>query len=365
MNGVMEKMAPAPILSELDRPGNRPIIECHDLWKVFGNLPAEALAGLRERRLSRAEVMERYGCVVGLAGISVRVEQGDICCVMGLSGSGKSTLVRHINGLILPTSGRVTVDGVDITTAGAALLRQIRSQKIGMVFQNFGLLPHRSVISNVAFGLELRGVAQGLRYHRAREMLKLVDLDGWEHSYPHQLSGGMQQRVGLARALASDPEILLLDEPFGALDPLIRRQLKDQFVALSRSIGKTAVFITHDLEEALRIGTRILIMKDGQVVQEGTPGEILLSPADAYVAQFVSGIAKSRFLRARDLVQQGPAMGDANCQRIDAAASLSEAGRLAYQSNLPIKVVGADGHALGFLDRDRLLAAILEETHDR
>ena len=365
MNEVVAMKGPAPSVSELAETRNQPVIECTDLWKIFGDIPADAVEALRDRRLTRADAMDRYGCVVGLAGVSLRVDRGDVCCVMGLSGSGKSTLVRHINGLIKPTAGSVRVDGVEIGAVDAATLRRIRSQKIGMVFQNFGLLPHRTVLDNVAFGLELRGATQSERYQRARDTLKLVNLEAWELSYPHQLSGGMQQRVGLARALACDPQVLLLDEPFGALDPLIRRQLQDQFIELSRTIGKTAVFITHDLEEALRIGTRILVMKDGAVVQEGTPSEILLSPATEYVAQFVSGIPKARFLRAGDLISDQRAEEPTDtCQQIEASASLTEAGRLAYQSTQPIRIIGPDGRSLGMLDRDRLLAAILEDTHE-
>ncbi len=279
----------------------RVAVECRDVWKIFGAAPERALSALRAEGLSKAEVMQRFDCVVGVAGVSFAVRSGEIFCVMGLSGSGKSTLVRHINGLIQPTAGQILIDGQDIAGKRGAELRRIRAEKIGMVFQNFALLPHRTVIENVAFGLELRDVAPATRVARAHDMLKLVDLADWGHHWPHELSGGMQQRVGLARALAGDPDILLMDEPFGALDPLIRRQLQDEFLELSRAMRKTTIFITHDLDEAIRLADRIAIMKDGAVIQVGTPEELILNPATGYVAEFTRDVQRSKVMSVKSL----------------------------------------------------------------
>ncbi len=281
----------------------RPAIECRNVWKIFGNRSVEALHAVKTRGLSKEQVHEEYDCVVGVADASFQAHEGEIFCIMGLSGSGKSTLVRHINRLIEPTSGDILIENEDINGLNAKDLRKIRAEKIGMVFQHTALLPHLTVRENVALGLELRNVDEQRRLKTADQKLALVQLTGWENRMPSELSGGMQQRVGLARAMAADPAILLMDEPFSALDPLIRRQLQDQFLALSRSMNKTTIFITHDLDEAIRIGNRIAIMKDGEIVQIGTPEQIITEPANDYVAEFVKDISRLKLVSAHTIMQ--------------------------------------------------------------
>ena len=223
--------------------------------------------------------------------------------VTGVSGSGKSTLVRHINRLLEPTSGKILINGQDVMTLGREDLQELRNKKIGMVFQNFALMPHRSVVDNIAMPLEIRGISKNDRLDAANKILDIVELQGWGNKFAHELSGGMQQRVGLARALAADPEFLLMDEPFSALDPLIRRQLQSEFIKLSKQMKKTTVFITHDLDEAVRVGHRIAIMRDGKVIQVGTPEEIVVSPVDEYVADFVKGISRLKVVQAKSIMQ--------------------------------------------------------------
>ena len=274
------------------------MITLDGVWKIFGKQADAAMAAIRTRGLSKDDVLKEFGCIVGIADVSFSVKKGEIFCVMGLSGSGKSTLVRHLNRLIDPTEGRISVMGRDMMSLSANDLRDMRTRNIGMVFQHMALLPHRTVLDNVAFPLQVRGEPKSRRWEVARRCLERVNLTG----YPSELSGGMQQRVGLARALASDPDVLLMDEPFSALDPLIRRQLQDQFMALSAELRKTTVFITHDLDEAIRIGTRIAIMKDGRIVQIGTPEEIVTQPADEYVRDFVEGISKLKLVFAHSIM---------------------------------------------------------------
>lgn len=290
-----------PACGPPDDPGVPPI-ECRNLWKIYGDRDQEALEAIKKEGLNKEEVLERFGCGVGVVDASFTVNQGEIFCIMGLSGSGKSTLVRHVNRLIDPTAGSVLIDGKDINAMSIEQLRQTRAEKIGMVFQNMALLPHKNVRQNVAFGLELRGIKREDRNPVAQKALETVHLSEWADSYPDELSGGMQQRVGLARALAADPGILLMDEPFSALDPLIRRQLQDQFLELSEKMNKTTLFITHDLDEAIRIGKRIAIMKDGVLVQIGTPEEIVTKPADDYVADFVAGISRLHLVYAHTVM---------------------------------------------------------------
>lgn len=261
-------------------------IEVRNVFKVFGHREKEVLALIREGH-SKDQVLAKTGCVIGINDLSLSIRAGEVFVIMGLSGSGKSTLVRHLNRLIDPTSGQILVDGVDILEYDMPALRQFRRQKISMVFQNFGLLPHRNVLDNVSYGLKVRGESKALCEERARHWISVVGLQGYEQSFVHQLSGGMRQRVGLARALATDTDIILMDEAFSALDPLIRAEMQEQLLELQRTLQKTIVFITHDLDEALRIGNRIAILKDGQLIQVGTPQEILLTPADEYVDRFV------------------------------------------------------------------------------
>jgi glycine betaine/proline transport system ATP-binding protein len=279
-----------------------PAIECKHVWKIYGKKAKLAHQAVLERSLNKEKCLETYGCVIGVQDASFCVQPGEIFCIMGLSGSGKSTLMRHINRLIDPTEGTILVNGVDINQLKEPEMRKLRSEKIGMVFQNMALLPHRNVRDNVAFGLELRKISKEKRREIADNALDLVHLSKWGDQYPGNLSGGMQQRVGLARALASDPDILLMDEPFSALDPLIRRQLQDQFLELSSKLKKSTLFITHDLDEAIRIGDHIAIMKDGVLVQTGTPEEIVTNPADDYVADFVAGISRLHLVTARSVM---------------------------------------------------------------
>ena len=278
------------------------LLECRAVWKVFGKKAPEAMRAIIDRGLNKREVLQKFDCVVGVAGATIQVHRGDIFCIMGLSGSGKSTLIRMLNRLIAPTSGEVLVKGREVSRLNAAELRQMRAHDITMVFQSVALLPNRTVLENAAFGLEVQGVGKADRTLAAEASLKKVGLGDWMHRYPRELSGGMQQRVGLARALTVNPEIILMDEPFSALDPLIRRQLQDEFRHLVKELGKSAVFITHDLDEAIRIGDRIAIMKDGVIIQDGTAEEIILNPADAYVEEFVSGISKLHLITARSVM---------------------------------------------------------------
>ncbi|MFO7172760.1 MAG: glycine betaine/L-proline ABC transporter ATP-binding protein [Bacillota bacterium] len=277
------------------------LIEVKGLTKIFGPQPHKALA-LLEQGLSKEEVMARTGHSVGLYNVSLSIGEGEVFVIMGLSGSGKSTLIRCLNRLIEPTAGEIRLRGQNLLDLDEKGLRALRQRTMAMVFQRFGLLPHRTVLENVAYGLEVQKVPRREREERARRWLEVVGLKGWEKAYPRQLSGGMQQRVGIARALCTDPEILLMDEPFSALDPLIRREMQDELLALQSRLNKTIVFITHDLDEALRLGNRIAILRDGRVVQVGTPEEILSSPADDYVAEFTRDVNRSRVLTARSVM---------------------------------------------------------------
>lgn len=279
-------------------------VRVESVYKLFGPNPKGALERLRREGLSKDELLRRHRHTVGLRDVSFTVNEGEVFVVMGLSGSGKSTLVRCINRLIDPTAGLIEVDGEDLTAMGPAQLREVRRKKMAMVFQSFALLPHRTVLDNVAFGLELQGVDPARRRERAREVIAAVGLEGWEDSLPEQLSGGMQQRVGLARALAIDPDILLMDEPFSALDPLIRRDMQNELLRLQSELKKTIIFITHDLDEAIRLGDRIAVMKDGEIRQLGTAEEILRRPADDYVAEFVQDIDPARVLTAQQIMFQ-------------------------------------------------------------
>ena len=277
-------------------------IQIQNVWKIFGNNSEEALDAIQNKNISKQEALEKYNSVIGVSNVSFNVNKGEIFCVMGLSGSGKSTLVRHINRLLEPTSGKILINNQDVMQFNKVSLQELRNKKIGMVFQNFALMPHRSVLDNIAMPLEIRGVSKNDRLDAANKILNIVELQGWGNKYAHELSGGMQQRVGLARALAADPEFLLMDEPFSALDPLIRRQLQTEFIKLSKQMKKTTVFITHDLDEAVRVGHRIAIMRDGAVVQIGTPEEIVVNRADEYVADFVKGISRLKVVQANTIL---------------------------------------------------------------
>ncbi|MCS3923750.1 quaternary amine ABC transporter ATP-binding protein [Methanosalsum natronophilum] len=278
-------------------------IEIKDVSKVFGKNPKKAL-GLLEEGLSKADILEKTGNNVGLYKLNFEIKDGEIFVIMGLSGSGKSTLLRCINRLIEPTVGEILIDGSDVVKMKSETLRELRRNKLGMVFQNFGLIPHRSVLDNVAYGLEVRGIDKEERYKKAIEAIENVGLKGHENSSISELSGGMQQRVGLARALATDPDILLMDEAFSALDPLIRSEMQDELLALQDRMQKTIVFVSHDLDEALKLGDRILLMNEGKAVQIGTAEEILTEPADDYVAKFVAGVDRSKVLVAEAVMKR-------------------------------------------------------------
>ncbi|MFC4857929.1 quaternary amine ABC transporter ATP-binding protein [Actinophytocola glycyrrhizae] len=277
------------------------LIELSEIYKVFGRRPQRAVARLREG--TSREELRADGLTPAVIDASFSVDPGQIFVVMGLSGSGKSTLIRMVNGLLEPTSGAVLIDGEDITKLEGRGLRRVRRERISMVFQHFALLPHRTVGENAAYGLKVRGLNRADREQRADHALELVGLGGWGGSYPGELSGGMRQRVGLARALAAETDIMLMDEAFSALDPLIRREMQDQLIKLQHDLGKTILFITHDLNEAMRLGDRIAMMRDGRIVQQGTAEEILNDPANDYVAQFVQDVDRTRILTAASVME--------------------------------------------------------------
>ena len=343
------------------------VVEISNVWKIFGARANEALNAVRERGLSKAEVLSEFNAVVGVADVSLSVNRGEIFCIMGLSGSGKSTLVRHFNRLLEPTAGKIEIEGTDVMALGPRDLQQFRNRKIGMVFQNFALMPHRSVLDNVAMPLEIRQVPKNERMRQAAAILDVVELGAWGAKFAHELSGGMQQRVGLARALAANPDVLLMDEPFSALDPLIRRQLQDEFIRLSKILKKTTIFITHDLDEAVRIGDRIAIMRDGKMVQMGTAEDIVMDPADDYVADFVAGISRLKVVHAHAVMQpidkyvseHGPLKADV--QRVDGDETLSTLINMAIDDENPI-VVQTKNKDAGIITRADLLRTVIEGT---
>jgi glycine betaine/proline transport system ATP-binding protein len=332
-------------------------VSCRNVWKVYGP-KADRIVGTPDADLPRGELLEKTGCVAAVRDVSFDVRAGEVFVVMGLSGSGKSTLVRMINRIHDPTAGQVLIDGDDIMTLDDERLREIRRRKISMVFQHFGLLPHRRIVDNVAFGLEVQGRDKVERTATAEQVIISVGLEGWGNSYPDELSGGMQQRVGLARALANDPEILLFDEPFSALDPLIRRDMQDQVVDLQRKLKKTMIFITHDLAEALKLGDRIAIMKDGRFVQVGTPEEVVAHPVDDYVADFTRDVPRAHVLTARSIMRttDGPAdyAGD-----VEAGTVIQELLPVVVKTERPLRVMD-DGQQIGLLDRTAVLEAMME-----
>lgn len=343
------------------------VIEISNVWKIFGARPEEALKAIREENLDKAQVLARFNSVVGVADVSLSVNRGEIYCIMGLSGSGKSTLVRHFNRLLEPTDGQILIEGTDVMGLGPKDLQSFRNRKIGMVFQNFALMPHRSVLDNVAMPLEIRRVSKNERMRQAAAILDIVELEAWGSKFAHELSGGMQQRVGLARALAANPDVLLMDEPFSALDPLIRRQLQDEFIRLSKILKKTTVFITHDLDEAVRIGDRIAIMRDGRLVQTGTAEEIVMHPADDYVADFVAGISRLKVVHAHAVMQpmqdylktHGPVAADS--VRVPGEETLSTLINLSIESDGAI-IVQENQQDVGVITRADILRTVVEGT---
>jgi glycine betaine/proline transport system ATP-binding protein len=341
-----------------DHVAAEPTVSCRGVWKVYGPNAAKII-GSPDANLPRAELLEKTGCVAAVRDVSFDVAPGEVFVVMGLSGSGKSTLVRMINRLHDPTAGQVLIDGEDVLQLSAERLREVRRRKVSMVFQHFGLFPHRRIVENVAYGLEIRGVEKDERTRKAGAVLDTVGLGGWGDRYPDELSGGMQQRVGLARALATEPEIMLFDEPFSALDPLIRRDMQDEVVRLQREVQKTMIFITHDLMEALKLGDRIAIMKDGQFVQVGTPEEVVARPADDYVADFTRDVPRAHVLTARSIMKPADgASGDGPI--VTPTTVVQDLIPMVADSELLIRVMDGDD-VLGVVDRRAVMASLIEE----
>jgi glycine betaine/proline transport system ATP-binding protein len=338
-------------------------LSVNGLWKIFGP-KADKIIGTPDAELSRKELQAKTGCVAAVKDVSFDVRPGEVFVVMGLSGSGKSTLVRLLTRLIEPTAGSVRISGEDITAADDAKLREMRRNHVAMVFQHFGLLPHRQVIDNVAFGLEVRGVGKAERRAKAQEMVDLVGLTGYEASYPDQLSGGMQQRVGLARALAVDPDLMMFDEPFSALDPLIRRDMQNEVIRLHEEVGKTMIFITHDLQEALKLGDRILIMRDGEIVQIGTPDEVVAAPADDYVRDFVSDVPRSHVLTLR-WVMRDPREGEPLTGPVlQADEVIRDAARKVLEADGPVRVFAGE-EFVGVVDDEDILRVVVAEEENQ
>ena len=352
--------APGPIararLAAGRQPAEETAISVRGLWKIFG--PGEhKIIGTALADLPRDELRKATGSNVAVRDVALDVRPGEVFVVMGLSGSGKSTLIRCLTRLIEPTTGEVLLDGEDIGKVSQARLRELRRNRFAMVFQNFGLLPHRRVIDNVAFGLEIRGEPKKARRDKAAQMLSLVGLEGQEMRYPDQLSGGMQQRVGLARALAVDPEVMLFDEPFSALDPLIRRDMQNEVIRLHHEVGKTMIFITHDLAEALKLGDHVAIMRAGQIVQTGRPEEIVGAPADDYVADFVQDVPKSYVLTLGWIMREVRPEDPLDGPQYPSGTTIREAVRDVACSDTPLRIVD-DGTLVGMVDRSMVLAAI-------
>jgi glycine betaine/proline transport system ATP-binding protein len=342
---------------DIDRSGE-PLIRAGGVWKIFGR-HADRVIGTPDADLPRAELREKHDCVAAVRDVSFEVWPGEIFVVMGLSGSGKSTLVRTLIRLIEPSSGEIEIDGKDVMALNGADLRQLRRHTSSMVFQHFGLLAHRRVIDNVAFGLEVQGVAKAKRLDRAAEVLELVGLEDCANQFPDQLSGGMQQRVGLARAFAVDPKVMLYDEPFSALDPLIRRDMQDEVCRLQLETGKTMVFITHDLPEALRLGDRIAIMRDGKIVQLGTPEELVGAPADDYVQNFIRDIPRSHVLTLRWIMREAEP-GETDGPSLPVDTTVRQAVPVIAGSDRPVQAID-NGKVVGVVDRAAALNAIAGE----
>ncbi len=340
-------------MTDASRPPSK--LVCRNVWKLFGARAAETLAALGAG--AGVQRLQAAGLVPAVRDVSLEVAEGEIFVIMGLSGSGKSTLVRLMSRLVEPTAGEILFNGRDLLTASEREMVAIRRHKMGMVFQHFALLPHLTVLGNVAFPLEVQGVARAEREERARRMIALVGLAGREDAMPRQLSGGQQQRVGIARSLAVEPELWFLDEPFSALDPLIRREMQDEFIRLQSVLKKTIVFITHDFDEAIRLADRIAIMKDGAIVQEGTPEEIVLAPATDYVREFTRSVPKAKVVRAgRAMRAPGTAVPVAS---VGVRATVAEAAPLFLDGVGAVAVTGEDGAVVGHLHRDDVVRLML------
>ncbi len=333
-------------------------IVCNNIWKIFGHYPERTLANL-DPSLSRAEVQAQTGHVIGVNNVSFEIRKGETFVVMGLSGSGKSTLVRCISRLIEPTAGETIIDGEDIMGYNEAQLTDLRRYRMSMVFQHFGLFPHRNVVDNISFGLEIRGVEKALRREQAMVVLEKVGLHGWAEHYPRELSGGMQQRVGLARAMAVDPEILIFDEPFSALDPLIRREMQDELLNIQAEVNKTMVFITHDFLEAIKMGDHIAIMKDGAVVQIGTPEEIVANPIDDYVRDFTEDVPRYKVLSVGKVMRSASSTAHSgDNHRVSVDAKLDSLIELVTSTDRPLTVVDGKEQVVGEIDQAMILRAM-------
>jgi glycine betaine/proline transport system ATP-binding protein len=339
-------------------PNGEPLVRAEGIWKIFGP-GADKIVGTPDAELSRPELRAKTGCIAAVRDVSIEIKPGEVFVVMGLSGSGKSTLVRTLIRLIEPTAGKITITGRDVMAADAGQLRELRRHTVSMVFQHFGLLAHRRVIDNVAFGLEIQGMSKAERLARASDVLTLVGLEDAANQFPDQLSGGMQQRVGLARAFAVDPKLMLYDEPFSALDPLIRRDMQDEVCRLQEETGKTMLFITHDLPEALRLGDRIAIMRDGAIVQLGTPEELVGSPADDYVANFVRDIPRTHVLTLRWIMRDPKPGEETGGPELPVTTKVNDAVPMAASTDGPIRAV-ENGRCVGIVDRVSILEAMAE-----
>jgi glycine betaine/proline transport system ATP-binding protein len=337
-------------------------LDVRNLWKIFGP-KADKIIGTPDADLSRADLKKKTGCVAGVKDVTFDVAPGEVFVVMGLSGSGKSTLVRCLTRLIEPTSGTIRIGDEEVTGASDSQLREMRRKRVSMVFQHFGLLPHKQVIDNVAYGLEVRGMGKKERRAQAGKVVELVGLQGYENNYPDQLSGGMQQRVGLARALAGDPDMLLFDEPFSALDPLIRRDMQNEVIRLHHEVGKTMVFITHDLSEALKLGDRILIMRDGKTVQCGTGDELVGAPADDYVRDFVKDVPRGDVLTLRWIMRPATPEDPLDGPELGPDVVVKEATRAVLAAEKPVKVV-ENGELLGIVGDEEILAVVAGQEGD-
>lgn len=333
-----------------------PMISVRNVWKVFGANPTQII-GTPDANLSRSELRTKTGNTIAVRDVSFDVAPGEVFVVMGLSGSGKSTLVRCMTRLIEPTQGEIFFQEEDILKVDEKRLRELRKTRFSMVFQHFGLLPHRKVIDNIAYSLEINGAGKAERHNRANEVIELVGLQGYGQAYPEQLSGGMQQRVGLARALAVDPQVLFLDEPFSALDPLIRRDMQAEVIRLHHQLGKTMVFITHDLAEAVKLGDRIAIMRDGAIVQIGTPEQLVAAPADDYVANFVQDFPKSQILTLRWIARKPTENEDLSGPILPPTVTVHNSMRQIVESSHPIRVM-EDGHLLGVVTTKEMLSVM-------
>ena len=341
-------------------------IEIRNIYKIFGNHPDQILPIVKEGA-NKEQVMEETGHTVGLDNVSISVKKGEIFVCMGLSGSGKSTLIRHINRLIDPTAGQVTVDGVDVLSLDDKEILDFRKKTMSMVFQRFGLFPHKTIIENVAYGLEIQEVPEAQRKEIAQGQIDSVGLQGFENQYPAQLSGGMQQRVGLARALATDPQILLMDEAFSALDPLIRSDMQNQLVELQSKLKKTIVFITHDLDESLKLGDHIGILNAGRLVQVGRPEDIIMNPADDYVRAFVKDVNRSKVLRAKTVMTKidkfdASTINASSTYKYDEDTFIEDLVPKVLKDRSTIEVIDKTGNTTGYISSDELSVALTKTT---